>query len=284
MADTRPAPYPTDTRAKGWRFELDHERIAQSSTWALAGSEGRPWLLMLWMTAWQQVPCGSLPDDEEVIAALIGCSSKAWPKLRKALMRGWQQAEDGRLYHATITERVLDMVEQRTKTAKRVADYKAKLREQQGGNALPARESPDKNDTGTGTSTGTLLKEEKKPPAAPWLTVPELVSDGLTQSLAADWLSHRRTRKAKLTRLAWDGFKAEVQRAGWALDDAVRKAIARNWTAFEADWVKPATGPPSVAAVTVPSLAAQKTAELLRADEEHRAEVARQRALRKEAA
>ena len=127
-------------------------------------------------------------------------------------------------------------------------------------------------------------KEEKKPPAAPWLTVPELVADGLSQNIATDWLAHRRTRKAKLTRLAWEGFKTEVQRAGWALDDAVRKAIARNWTAFEADWVKPATGPPSVAAVTVPSLAAQKTAELLRAHEEHRAEVARQRALRKEAA
>ena len=160
MIDLRPAPYPADTRAKGWRFELDHERIAQSSTWALAGSEGRPWLLMLWMTAWQQAPCGSLPDDEEVIAALIGCPPKSWAKLRKALLRGWQKAEDGRLYHATITQRVMEMVEQRTKTAKRVADYKAKLRGQRGGNALPTSESHDKNDTGTGTGTGLRERED----------------------------------------------------------------------------------------------------------------------------
>ena len=124
-------------------------------------------------------------------------------------------------------------------------------------------------------------KEEKKPTAAPWLTVPELVADGLSQTLSADWLAHRRTRKAKLTRLAWDGFKAEVQKAGWQLDDAIRKAISRNWTAFEAEWVKPA-GFQAVAAVTVPSIAADKTAELLRADEEHRAEVARQRAMRQQ--
>lgn len=124
-------------------------------------------------------------------------------------------------------------------------------------------------------------KKEEKPTAAPWLTVPELVSDGLSQNLSAEWLAHRRSRKAKLTRLAWDGFKAEVKKAGWQLDDAIRKAISRNWTAFEADWVKPA-GFQAVAAVTVPSIAADKTAELLKADEEHRAEVARQRALRQQ--
>jgi len=129
--------------------------------------------------------------------------------------------------------------------------------------------------------TPTPTPVEKKPTAAPWLTVPELVADGLSQTLSADWLAHRRTRKAKLTRLAWDGFKAEVSKAGWQLDDAIRKAISRNWTAFEAEWVKTA-GFQAVAAVTVPSIAADKTAELLRADEEHRAEVARQRALRQQ--
>lgn len=131
------------------------------------------------------------------------------------------------------------------------------------------------------TPTPTPIPVEKKPTAAPWLTVPDLVADGLSQTLSADWLAHRRTRKAKLTRLAWDGFKAEVSKAGWQLDDAIRKAISRNWTAFEAEWVKPA-GFQAVAAVTVPSIAADKTAELLKADEEHRAEVARQRALRQQ--
>lgn len=38
---TKSAPYPCDTRAKGWRFELDHERIRQSDTWALAPPEIR---------------------------------------------------------------------------------------------------------------------------------------------------------------------------------------------------------------------------------------------------
>jgi len=159
-------------------------------------------------------------------------------------------------------------------SAERTRGYRAKQRHVTPCDATQRHETPRGEESRE-------EKKEDKPTAAPWLTVPELVADGLSQTLSAEWLAHRRTRKAKLTRLAWDGFKAEVSKAGWQLDDAIRKAIARNWTAFEAEWVKPA-GFQAVAAVTVPSIAADKTAELLKADEEHRAEVARQRALRQQ--
>jgi hypothetical protein len=159
-----PPPYPPDTRAKGWRFELDYERIEQSSTWALAGSEARPWLLMLWLTAWRQVPCGSLPAEEDVIAALIGMQPKAWVKHRGVLLRGWVLADDGRLYHPTVGARVLEMLDYRRKNADRVAKFKAAQREQHGGNALPMREQQVKNDTGTGT--GTIERTVSKPSAS----------------------------------------------------------------------------------------------------------------------
>lgn len=152
------APYPSDTRAKGWRFELDYERIDQSDTWALAKGAARGWLLLQWLLAWRQVPCGSLPADEEVIAAKLDMPPKEWAKHRKVLMRGWERADDGRLYHPTVTARVLEMLEYRRKNAERVAKFKAALREQREGNALPERESPAKNDTGTGTGTGTSSK------------------------------------------------------------------------------------------------------------------------------
>lgn len=101
-ADTKPAPYPGDTRAKGWRFELDMEKVRQSDTWALANSATRPWLLMMWATAWEQVPCGSLPNDDELIAARLGMDLKLFAKARSVLLRGWWLADDGRLYHDTI--------------------------------------------------------------------------------------------------------------------------------------------------------------------------------------
>ena len=119
-------PYPADTKAKGWRFELDLERVMQSDTWALATPDVRPWLLMLWTTAWQQNPCGSMPSDDTLLAARLGMAPKAFAKAKAVLLRGWWLADDGRLYHDTIVERVLDMLRQRDAERNRKAAYRTK--------------------------------------------------------------------------------------------------------------------------------------------------------------
>lgn len=93
-----------------------------------------------------------------------------------------------------------------------------------------ALQTPD-----TSLQTPDTREKTKRVPA---LTVEALVADGLTLQTAEGWSAHRRAKGAKLTALAWAGFKAEVLKApGWTLEAAVLKAIARNWTAFEASWV-----------------------------------------------
>jgi uncharacterized protein YdaU (DUF1376 family) len=159
---------------------LDIERIRQSDTWALATPEVRPWLLLLWATAWEQVPCGSLPNDDALIAARIGMSPKAFAKARPVLMRGWDAADDGRLYHSTITARVLAMLETKRKESERKAAYRVRM------DAERARDSkivprdrhgtdtvtdtvpdPGRDATGTGTGTGLREREEISPTAHP---------------------------------------------------------------------------------------------------------------------
>ncbi|MDC6132407.1 hypothetical protein PPH41_32025 [Burkholderia gladioli] len=183
IAPVTAIPYPPDTRAKGWRFELDYERIRQSDTWALAPPEIRPWLLMLWMTAWEQTPCGSLPDDDELIAARIGMPLEQFQAAKKRLMRGWWAADDGRLYHATLTERVLEMIGRRDGERIRKAAQRARKgaapepadgylpfddppddedvpRESYGTPSGLPRDSTMTDDTGTGTGTGGKPKTE----------------------------------------------------------------------------------------------------------------------------
>lgn len=108
-----PAPYPATTKTKGWVFEMDVDRMQQSDTWALAPAEVRPWLLMMWVTAWGLTPSGTLPSDEAVLCARIGMAPKVFAKHRALLLRGWTQADDGRLYHETITALVLQMLQRR---------------------------------------------------------------------------------------------------------------------------------------------------------------------------
>ena len=156
---TLPVPYPADTKAKGWRFEIDYEKVEQSDTWTLASFEVRPWLLMLWMTAWKQVPCGSLVNDDALIAARIGMSTKIFSKHRDILLRGWWLAEDGRLYHDTIALRVHEMLEYRRKEAERRARNRVKPPAvpelSRGTNTGQQQDSTRAPDTGTSTGTGT---------------------------------------------------------------------------------------------------------------------------------
>lgn len=189
MTDPRPAPYPATTKAKGWRFELDYEAIQQSDTWALADEVpmAQPALLMMWLTAWAQIPCGSFPNDEAVIRAKCKIPAKDWPKLREVLMRGWWLADDGRMYHPTITQRVLDMLGRKEAERKRKSDYRARMeaeRKLADANAQAQMshgtdvdmshgtttghdgDGRGKDATGTGTGTGTGLDSSNPPPRA----------------------------------------------------------------------------------------------------------------------
>lgn len=125
--DLQVTPYPADTLAKGWRFEVDMEKVKRSDTWVRAKTgEIRGALLLLWGESWQQTPCGTLPDDDELVALIIDMPLPKFKKNRGILMRGWWLAEDGRLYHETITERVLAMLEKRAKDAERSANRRAR--------------------------------------------------------------------------------------------------------------------------------------------------------------
>src|SRR5574341_2214582 len=106
-------PYPGDVRARGWQFQLDVERIENSDTWLLAPAEMRPWLLMLWMKSWTQAPCGSLPGNDDLIAAPIGMDPRLFASHRDILLRGWYRASDGRLYHQVVSELVEAMRDSR---------------------------------------------------------------------------------------------------------------------------------------------------------------------------
>lgn len=115
-------PYPPETIARGWRFEIDMETFKRSDTWKLAKTGAvRGALLLLWAEAWQEKPCGTLPDDDELIALMIDMPAAVYAKHRSVMRRGWKRANDGRLYHETITNRVLAMLDKRATDAERSA-------------------------------------------------------------------------------------------------------------------------------------------------------------------
>lgn len=175
---TRPAPYPADVRAKGWRFEIDMEKIKGSDTWLRARSGPvRAMLLLLWSEAWVQTPCGSLPDDDELIALMLDMDDAEFAQRKAVLMRGWWRADDGRLYHETITERVLAMMTKRRSDADRQAHRRAiradspevtgdkpNVTRDKGNVTSDSDGGSHESNTGTGTRTRTDTQVEPPPP------------------------------------------------------------------------------------------------------------------------
>lgn len=64
----------------------------------------------LWLKSQDQVPAGSLPDDDTDLCRLaeLGRDLKTWRKLRPMALHGWYLCSDGRLYHSVISEIVTE--------------------------------------------------------------------------------------------------------------------------------------------------------------------------------
>lgn len=199
MTDLISPPYPAETKAKGWRFDLDYEQLDQSSTWALASAEVKPWLLMMWLTAWKQVPCGSIPADEEVIAAMIGMPPKLWEKHRKVMLRGWSSANDGRMYHKVLTARVHEMLSKRRSESERKALYRQGTPALSRGTELGQTEdSHGKAADSTRKATPSPSPTEKQNPPTPRKRGEE--SDGFAEFYAAYPRHQARGKAAKAFR------------------------------------------------------------------------------------
>ena len=92
---------------------------------------------------------------------------------------------------------------------------------------------------------------EEKPPAkaAVFSFKTELQNLGVPADLADDWSKVRKAKKATNTKTAFNSFLREVEKSGWAITDAVRHCVEKDWKGFSAEWVKdikPAAPAPAI--------------------------------------
>jgi uncharacterized protein YdaU (DUF1376 family) len=52
------------------------------------------------------------------------------------------------------------------------------------------------------------------------------------------FVQQRKAKKAQITQLVIDGITKQASLASWTLEDALKEIVVRNWTSFNAEWVK----------------------------------------------
>lgn len=99
---------PADCDLRDFQFmPVDVHRLLTSETWILGTGDERAAAMTLWLASWHQVPAGSIPKDDRMLAHLSQSGSK-WKKLKAHTLRGWIEASDGRLYHPVVAEKALE--------------------------------------------------------------------------------------------------------------------------------------------------------------------------------
>ena len=134
-----PAPLtPPDCDLRGMPFmPLDTARLLDSDLFALSSGDEFKCALALWCKSWHQVPAGSLPDDDRILAHLSGARDKWCDMSRDMVLHGWIKCDDGRLYHPVVCEKALEALPQRREyKSRKTADAERKERERQDRRAL----------------------------------------------------------------------------------------------------------------------------------------------------
>lgn len=86
-------------------FRLNVDRLLASELVAVGTAEECWAAFMLWCRAWKQVPGGSLPNDDRILAGFSGAGSR-WRKVRDVALHGFVLCSDGRFYHRFLCEEV----------------------------------------------------------------------------------------------------------------------------------------------------------------------------------
>lgn len=86
---------------------IDIRRLLTSETWLTSSGDEKAAAMTLWLESWHQVPAGSLPDNDRMLAVLSQAGGR-WRKVKEAALRGWVKCSDGRLYHPVVCEKAND--------------------------------------------------------------------------------------------------------------------------------------------------------------------------------
>lgn len=181
---------------------------------------------------------GPIPDDDDTLAAITRLPIERWKKTR-GLFLGFFSVTDG----FWINNRC-----QKEKAKAEAFKTKQKANGSKGGRPKNPNETqtkpseePKNNPNETPSPSPSQLKEGKniRTPKADAFGVLQILETfpTLDESVANDFLKHRKAKRAPLTQSAWDAISREIMASGWTPDKALRETMARGWQSFKADWV-----------------------------------------------
>lgn len=123
MTDKRPDPLvPAEVDLQDFPYTpIFRARLFGSSFHSRASDAEWRAGVTLWLKSWDQVPAGTLPDDDIDLCRLaeLGRDIKEWQRIKGMALRGWTLCSDGRLHHRVVADGVLEAWSKRRSASKK---------------------------------------------------------------------------------------------------------------------------------------------------------------------
>jgi hypothetical protein len=195
-----------------------------------------------WKDGWFNavlIPAGSFATGRHAASEFLGMNAATWYKRMKKL-------ESCGVISLKSNNRFTVV------TVEKWADYQES--QENGNNKVTTKSQLGNNKVTTGEQLGNTIEEGKeskegkednasrarvpRPKKNNW-TKPE----GVDQAHWNDWMIHRSSKKASNTETTWKRIEAEAKKAGWTIDEVVRRCAEMPWVGFSAEWVLPKDTP-----------------------------------------
>lgn len=102
----------------------------------------------------------------------------------------------------------------------------------------------------------------------------ELISIGVDEQIASDWVRVRKTKKAADTKTAFNAIKKEIELSKQTPNECIKTAVEKSWAGFKAEWLKNIQpqlfGQQSASDIATQRTGPRKTKEQIEMDELHK--------------
>lgn len=157
-ADLPEPPVPAGTDLRAYAFTpIYRARLFGSAFHARATDAEWRAGVTLWLKSQDQVPAGSLPDDDIELCRLaeFGRDMRTWRKVKAMALHGWYRCSDGRLYNSVVAEIVTEQSARMVAEQERRRAWREKKAKQRGdGQGTGDENSGDSDGDETGSSPG----------------------------------------------------------------------------------------------------------------------------------
>lgn len=169
------------------------------------------------------------PSDE--IALALRIDEAEWIETREAFIKRRLIDENGRIAKWESRQYISDLKD--PTAAERQKRYRDNKRNER--NATVTSRLPE-SDTDTDISTTDVVDKATAKKQPRFDAHRHLMSVGIDQQLADDWLAVRKAKKAAPTKTAIDGIASEANKAGISLAEALAICCQRGWASFKDSW------------------------------------------------